>query len=47
MTTENLLLQHILHKSKYTNLKEFARGCFDYLRQNTAIIIGVVHRVCM
>lgn len=33
MTTENLLLQHILHKSKYTNLKEFARGCFDYLRQ--------------
>lgn len=31
--TENLLLQHILFKSKYSNLKEFARGCFDYLRQ--------------
>jgi len=31
--TDNLLLQHILFKSKYSNLKEFARACFDYLRQ--------------
>ena len=31
--TDNLLLQHILTKSKYTNLKEFARACFIYLTQ--------------
>jgi len=33
--TDNLLLQHILFKSQYSNLKEFARACFDYLSQNS------------
>ena len=32
--TDNLLLQHILFKSKYSNLKEFARACQEYLLQN-------------
>ena len=32
---DNLLLQHILTKSKYANLKEFARACFIYLTQNS------------
>tara|TARA_Y100000592_G_scaffold100740_1_gene182431 strand:- start:6202 stop:6636 length:435 start_codon:yes stop_codon:yes gene_type:complete len=32
--TDNLLLQHILYKSKYSNLKEFSRACQEYLLQN-------------
>ena len=33
--TENLLLQHIIFKSKYSNLKEFARACFNHLKKNS------------
>ena len=33
--TDNLLLQHILFKSKYSNLKEFARACYNYLNLNS------------
>ena len=33
--TDNLLLQHILFKSQYSNLKEFARACYNYLKTNS------------
>ena len=33
--TDNLLLQHILFKSKYSNLKEFARACYNHLNTNS------------
>lgn len=32
---DNLLLQHILFKSKYSNLKEFARDCYNHLNTNS------------
>tara|TARA_R100001591_G_scaffold76646_1_gene84383 strand:- start:182 stop:616 length:435 start_codon:yes stop_codon:yes gene_type:complete len=33
--TDNLLLQHILFKSQYSNLKEFARACYNHLNTNS------------
>ena len=31
---DNLLLQHILFKSKYLNLKEFSKACYEFLSNN-------------
>jgi len=31
---DNLLLHHIIYKSKYKNLKEFSQACHEYFLQN-------------